>query len=160
MIALFLTVTLSLNLAVDPSAACSPQDASPSDATARADNRNLGLAEGIPGVAGWISQPTEIAPQVWQAWWWHITDPGTLSDGMNRAAFLFEIDCQQRVLRQRGYEFYADTRLLRRADQDQPPHTADKGRVSQMVLARVCDGERPEMTAATVDEAASHFRRH
>lgn len=131
----------------------------PTGGPAQAPDGPLGLAGGNSEVANWFSDPVETTPGVWRVWWRTFLHPAAESDGLNRTAFLFEVHCGSNQLRQVRFELYADGRLLRATDQNQPLHEPVPAWADTEVMSRVCGDLRPSVRVANADAAASHFRR-
>lgn len=125
---------------------------------AQAPDGPLHLSGGNADVANWLTQPVEHAPGVWRVWWRSFQHPAAESDGMNRTAFLYEVHCSANELRQVRFELYADGRLLRGSDQNQPLHEPVARWADPEVMAYVCGEARLTVMAPDADAAARHFR--
>lgn len=119
----------------------------------------LGLVDGDRDVSRWMSEPVETSPGVHSVWWWSFFYGAGMSDGMDRAAFRYEVRCADGQLRQAHFETYAGDRLLGGHAQDQPWHTPVDRWADPQVMARVCQGVQPTVTVDSAAAAAVHFRR-
>ena len=118
----------------------------------------VGLVSGDARLSSWTNAPVETAPGVKRIWWWNLTSPPDRLDGLNRMAFQYEVHCEAGQLRQTRFELWADDRLIRGHDQNQPLHAPVGAWADSAVAARACGLSSAEVTAPNLGAAAAHFR--
>jgi len=119
----------------------------------------LGLVEGGPESSAWVANPAPTDDGTVLLWWVNFFHPPAESDGLDRAAFLYEVDCDGGRLRRRAHELYAGERLLRANHQDLPWHEPVARWAESEVIAHACGRVVPTVLAPDADAASRHFRR-
>lgn len=119
----------------------------------------LGLVSGDAEVSRWVSSPQDRGDGTTAIWWVTFFGTPSESDGMDRAAFAYHVDCATDRLSQRRYELHAGGRLLRATDQDQPWHAPVAAWADAEVVAYACGRATPTVVVPDADAASRHFGR-
>lgn len=119
----------------------------------------LGLVSGDAEVSRWVSSPQDRGDGTTAIWWVTFFGTPSESDGMDRAAFAYHVDCATDRLSQRRYELHAGGRLLRSTDQDQPWHAPVAAWADAEVITYACGRATPTVVVPDADAASRHFGR-
>lgn len=119
----------------------------------------LGLVSGDAEVSRWVSSPRDRGDGTTAIWWVIFFGTPSESDGMDRAAFAYHVDCATDRLSQRRYELHAGDRLLRAIQQDQPWHEPVARWADPEVIAHACGRATPTVVVPDADAASRHFGR-